>query len=1055
MKFLFFFTAAAAVTASKLKVDVGVHWNLCDLDRFHQFQYIADMHSPYQAIDYLINKDKFEPDPLYNALKSCNYYAPKAKLYASLQPKLIPCETFISNGKESSCVLSDVKPAPTPLEGVYEFDCIVGDGEPKFFLYSALSSEKLSSMLKEMKETVVFRPLTLLHGCKDHTEWIDLSGTAVIEFEAKSPTKKSKSKHTLPSFLSHFKPKDFSIDYSLELASIAEIALKMSQVIMDSKEPHEALKYVTSNYPTLQKGLNGVKLRKEFVHAVEKQQQNFGPVMNHIRINGFDLNADVLDYYRLLGFLKAIEKFTKDTSIGKEQLKDLVQRQSQVQNKIVYDLDMSETFFFNDLEKDSQYMKWPTSFSVLLVNQQPHVLSPFKYIRRNLFTLIVFAPLDHPQVVEVINELSRTFQQEVPLRIGFQLTAPKVEDEVPLKVFYKLQRTAGIQQAFKFLIYLKHEKKSCDEALKNADAASDCQSFIKDEKLSKYAKRFTKLTSWSNGKIATGDSINELMSGLGFRYQNELFIFTKAWQSGELTDDTKIHDFLFDEKRYTVLKEWVPEVTGEEEPVYIADKSGLQCPKATDLKECQKDSGDEYFYYNGHQIKKSEHIDAAELIDTLVKYEDAIASKSAKINNGLQQLLKSIKTELNPIIQAPNLVVNRDWTPNPELSFKIGKIGAPLELECYLNPNTKAFPKLVLLFSKLVELGFLNGVVTLNPSVKVIDYMYRDYYSFGELPELLPEDLGFAVKLDGPASWIAAVKESNVDMDNIQLQSIGSNFKVQFEVKHLVIEGQYLEKEKTGPAQGVELEFVEKNELLTKRVEKTCVMALYGYFQFKCQPAVYELSSPFEKQKKVVSISSFSVPCVLIKAELPKDWYKQTLDALAKDGENEDADTLNVFSIASGEAYERMLRIMMMSVSQQKKGGNKLKFWLFDSFVSPQFRISIAKLSQALGFEYEFISYKWPTWLLTQKTKVRTVFAYKVLFLDVIFPRSVGRVIFVDADQVARADLTELARIDMEDQVYGFVPFCDDRSDMASYRFWETPGSYWDQALQGKPYHIW
>jgi UDP-glucose:glycoprotein glucosyltransferase len=385
------------------------------------------------------------------------------------------------------------------------------------------------------------------------------------------------------------------------------------------------------------------------------------------------------------------------------------------------------------------------------------------------------------------------------------------------------------------------------------------------------------------------------------------------------------------------------------------------------------------------------------------------------------------------------------------LSFSFGKEDAPLYVDCFLNPNTKAFPKLVILFSKLAELGFLGGTVSLNPSLKVVDYMYRDFYSLGELPELLPPDLEFSVKLDGPSAWITTVKESAMDPDNMTVKG----GKVTFEVKHLVIEGQYVDKEKSSPAQGVQLELRQRSDLSTsKAVEKTLVMASYGYFQFKCQPAVYELTSPFEAEKRLMVVKGFSVTSRLIKATLPKEWYHQVLDKLAQDDVEEEADTLNVFSIASGESYERMLRIMMTSVSLKKRGHNKLKFWLFDAFVSPAFRTSIQQLSQRMKFEYEFLSYKWPLWLLTQKRKLRTVWAYKILFLDVIFPRNVGRVIFVDADQVARADLTELAVMDMEDQVYGFVPFCEDRPDMASYRFWNTPGSYWEQQLQGKPYYI-
>lgn len=44
------------------------------------------------------------------------------------------------------------------------------------------------------------------------------------------------------------------------------------------------------------------------------------------------------------------------------------------------------------------------------------------------------------------------------------------------------------------------------------------------------------------------------------------------------------------------------------------------------------------------------------------------------------------------------------------------------------------------------------------------------------------------------------------------------------------------------------------------------------------------------------------------------------------------------------------------------------------------------------GFEYELITYKWPTWLHKQKEKQRIIWAYKILFLDVIFPISLRKV---------------------------------------------------------------
>ncbi|KAJ3281857.1 UDP-glucose:glycoprotein glucosyltransferase 2 [Borealophlyctis nickersoniae] len=183
--------------------------------------------------------------------------------------------------------------------------------------------------------------------------------------------------------------------------------------------------------------------------------------------------------------------------------------------------------------------------------------------------------------------------------------------------------------------------------------------------------------------------------------------------------------------------------------------------------------------------------------------------------------------------------------------------------------------------------------------------------------------------------------------------------------------------------------------------------------------------------------------------------------------------TVNVFSVASGHLYERFLSIMMLSVVKQTK--SNVKFWLIENFLSPSFMEFIPHLAKAYGFEYELVTYKWPHWLRGQTEKQRVIwglgcpysdtsisvpvpdfasphFRYKILFLDVLFPLSLDKVIFVDADQVVRADLQELVDMDLHGAPYGYTPFCDDRKEMDGFRFWKQ--GYWQNHLSGRPYHI-
>ena len=62
------------------------------------------------------------------------------------------------------------------------------------------------------------------------------------------------------------------------------------------------------------------------------------------------------------------------------------------------------------------------------------------------------------------------------------------------------------------------------------------------------------------------------------------------------------------------------------------------------------------------------------------------------------------------------------------------------------------------------------------------------------------------------------------------------------------------------------------------------------------------------------------------------------------------------------------------------------------------------------------------------------------------------KVIFVDADQIVRADLQELVDLDLHGAPYGYTPMGDDNVEMEGFRFWKT--GYWKDFLRDRPYHI-
>jgi UDP-glucose:glycoprotein glucosyltransferase len=69
-----------------------------------------------------------------------------------------------------------------------------------------------------------------------------------------------------------------------------------------------------------------------------------------------------------------------------------------------------------------------------------------------------------------------------------------------------------------------------------------------------------------------------------------------------------------------------------------------------------------------------------------------------------------------------------------------------------------------------------------------------------------------------------------------------------------------------------------------------------------------------------------------------------------------------------------------------------------------------------------------------------------------MFPLTLNKVIFLDADQVVRADVKELWELDLLGAPYAYTPFCDDNAEVEGFRFWKQ--GFWKDHLQGKPYHI-
>ncbi|OOQ83085.1 UDP-glucose [Penicillium brasilianum] len=409
---------------------------------------------------------------------------------------------------------------------------------------------------------------------------------------------------------------------------------------------------------------------------------------------------------------------------------------------------------------------------------------------------------------------------------------------------------------------------------------------------------------------------------------------------------------------------------------------------------------------------------------------------------------------------------------------------AAVQLKIFLNPKDE--------LKELPVKRFYRYVLESEPSFSADGSLSRPGASFTGVPVEALLTLG----MDVPTSWLVAPKESVYDPDNIKLSTLkaGANVDAIYALEHILIEGHSRDVTTNSPPRGVQLVLGTEDN---PHFADTIIMANLGYFQFKAQPGVWQINLKPGRSEKLFNIDSVgglgyrpqpgdeSTEVTLLSfqgrtlfprlSRKPGHENDDVLETGAQPGsardylskgfnfasgvlssvgvgsksEEQQAD-INIFSVASGHLYERMLNIMMVSVMRHTK--HTVKFWFIEQFLSPSFRAFLPHLAEEYGFSYEMVTYKWPHWLRPQKEKQREIWGYKMLFLDVLFPLSLDKVIFVDADQIVRTDMYDLVTHDLEGAPYGFTPMGDSRTEMEGFRFWKQ--GYWSTFLRGKPYHI-
>ncbi|XP_037655622.1 UDP-glucose:glycoprotein glucosyltransferase 2 [Choloepus didactylus] len=506
---------------------------------------------------------------------------------------------------------------------------------------------------------------------------------------------------------------------------------------------------------------------------------------------------------------------------------------------------------------------------------------------------------------------------------------------------------------------------------------------------------------------------------------------------------------------------------------------------------------DENFYAEDfHLLEKITFSNLAEKIKGIVKNMEMNSKNMSDLVMKVDALVSSL----------PKCVSRQDVTFLKE-NHSIIKI-SPQENDMFfdviaiVDPLTREAQKMAQLLTVLGKIINMKMKLFMNCRGKLSEAPLKSFYRFVLEPELMsgangvlslrpmakfleiPESPLLTLNMITPEGWLVATVHSNCDLDNIHLKDVEKTVTAEYELEYLLLEGHCFDITKEQPPRGLQFTLGTKNKPV---MVDTIVMANLGYFQLKANPGAWILKLRQGKSEDIykivghegtdsqpgrgdviVVLNSFKSKILEVKVQKKPDKIKE--DILSDKDEKKrgmwdsiksftirlhkehkkETDILNIFSVASGHLYERFLRIMMLSVLRNTK--TPVKFWFLKNYLSPTFIEVIPHMAKEYGFQYELVQYRWPRWLHQQTEKQRTIWGYKILFLDVLFPLAVDKIIFVDADQIVRHDLKELRDLDLDGAPYGYTPFCDSRTEMDGYRFWKT--GYWASHLVTRKYHI-
>lgn len=368
-----------------------------------------------------------------------------------------------------------------------------------------------------------------------------------------------------------------------------------------------------------------------------------------------------------------------------------------------------------------------------------------------------------------------------------------------------------------------------------------------------------------------------------------------------------------------------------------------------------------------------------------------------------------------------------------------------LNVKIYIHPNIISNNRLVL---NSFYLGvYPSFIIKFDENGK----WKSDYYqTFNKVSKKTYYDLN----IDCPNKWICSLNYSSeyIDLNKIHFTELKSNtLELNFKLKNILLHG-FLINVSTGKRPS-NFELTLKKNKIFKSITST---SAFGIFQLIAETGTFNLILNGENDEDMYTILSVSdnkydvrnnsldlykinvfdfrdrnyyikikkSVNLNIHSDKRKNYFSK-LKSIYKYITKKEKNEINVFTISSGYAQEKLLENMIVSLLNNTD--SNIKFWILENFLSLCFKKRISILSKQYKFNYNLIHYKWLNFLKKQKKIEKSISGYKILFLDLIFPKKIKKIIFINPDLFLKDDVKNLIELDLGGAPYGFVPSCESK----------------------------